>query len=298
MMTLSPELEEKYRNDPRSNGELIDLVLRKDMDADDEAFWDPMRLLQYRLPAIIDDVVELLKSKSDMARDSAATILGQSRMPVKWNGPRCVDLLLASLADETAIEPLVSALHAVGHFHEKRCIPAILRFQEHANADVRYAATVALGGFENEEAIMALIKLSADPDFDVRNWATFNLGSLIDADTPAIREALAARLTETDGEIKGEAIVGLSRRGDARSVRPMLELLDRISQNEVGSETFNVSIGTRDWTFMEDAVAEVINTVMRTSDVRWKPVLLQARLLKIGDPKKIRLALERCASLQ
>jgi HEAT repeat protein len=63
-------------------------------------------------------------------------------------------------------------------------------------------------------AITALILLSKDQDRDVRDWATFALGSQTDLDTSELREALRARITDTDPEIRGEALVGLGRRRD------------------------------------------------------------------------------------
>jgi HEAT repeat protein len=42
---------------------------------------------------------------------------------------------------------------------------------------------------------------------------------------PEIREALARRLTDADADARGEAVVGLARRGDARCVPALLEAL-------------------------------------------------------------------------
>lgn len=68
------------------------------------------------------------------------------------------------------------------------------------------------------EAIAALIELSRDLDPDVRSWATFGLGSMTGLDTPQLCRALLARTEDLDEESRGEAIVGLARRQDARVV--------------------------------------------------------------------------------
>ena len=65
----------------------------------------------------------------------------------------------------------------------------------------------------------ALIALSADADADVRDWATFALGTLAAADTPELREALAARVEDADEDTRLEAVHGLALRGDTRAAR-------------------------------------------------------------------------------
>ena len=66
-------------------------------------------------------------------------------------------------------------------------------------------------GHDDDRAVAALIALSADWDGDVRDWATFSLAVQIDRDTPEVREALAARLSDDHGDTRSEAIRGLAR---------------------------------------------------------------------------------------
>ena len=77
-----------------------------------------------------------------------------------------------------------------------------------------------------EEAVAALVRLAADPDSDVRDWATFGLGSQLDVDTYAVREALVAGLADKAGNTAGEALVGLARRHDPRTLLPLLARLE------------------------------------------------------------------------
>src|SRR5687768_18575105 len=65
----------------------------------------------------------------------------------------------------------------------------------------------------------------SDADEDVRNWATFGLGSMIDDDSPQIREALLARISDAHDETRGEALVGLALRQDPRVLEPLLRAL-------------------------------------------------------------------------
>ena len=132
-------------------------------------------------------------------------------------------------------------------------------------------------------AIAALIELSSDPDYDVRNWATFGLGSQIDTDTPAIREALWARLEEPEDEVRGEAWVGLARRGDVRVAAALLREL----------ELHEVDV-LREWYLMFAAAEAVVTDAQKTGRREWLPVLKKFRALGIGEVRKIRLAILRC----
>ncbi len=76
-----------------------------------------------------------------------------------------------------------------------------------------------------DEALNALIELSADADAKVRDWATFALGTLAEADSPALRDALAARLDDADEDTRMEAVHGLALRGDERAEAPARDLL-------------------------------------------------------------------------
>ena len=82
---------------------------------------------------------------------------------------------------------------------------------------VREAVAFALGGRPGEDTLEALIALSADAEPAVRDWATFALGTLAEQDSPALRDALAARLDDADEDTRLEAIHGLALRGDARA---------------------------------------------------------------------------------
>ena len=129
---------------------------------------------------------------------------------------------------EQAQEPgvLYSVAVALGHRQDPRAIEPLVGFKDHPDDLVRYGVVYGLLGHENALAVQTLIELALDPDADVRDWATFGLGSLLDADTPAIRAALFARLADGDSDTRGEAMVGLARRHDHRIVEPLLNELE------------------------------------------------------------------------
>ncbi len=129
----------------------------------------------------------------------------------------------------------------------------------------------------------ALIELSADSDFDVRNWATFGLGTLIDLDTPEIREALRQRLDEEDDELRGEAFVGLAKRGDTACIAPLLRELNVLEASTL-----------RDWVLIQNSARSVIDHANSDGNEAWIPVLERLGELEIGDVARIATAIECC----
>ncbi|MGH9126965.1 MAG: HEAT repeat domain-containing protein [Acidimicrobiales bacterium] len=72
---------------------------------------------------------------------------------------------------------------------------------------------------------MSSIQLSRDPGREIRDWATFGLGSILDLDSPAVRQALVDRLADEDIDTSCEALVGLAERHDERAFQITVELL-------------------------------------------------------------------------
>jgi hypothetical protein len=191
-------------------------------------YWTHIRALHFRSDRnVFDEAVGLSASPDPISRAVGADILAQlgvregvTEYPF---ADESVPILVDLLADG---EPLVTAaaLYALGHLG--RGDPVHLARQlRHASEDVRCALAYALGGRTDDASIAALIELSDDEDADTRNWSTFALGALSEADSPVIRDALAARLMDTDDEVRGEAMAGLARRLDQRAVQPVLREL-------------------------------------------------------------------------
>ena len=138
-------------------------------------------------------------------------------------------LLLAGLHDAHD-EVVRAAVSGLGHRPHAAALVELLRLSTHRDALLRWDVAVALGRYPEPAAIEALLRLASDSDDLVRNWATFGLGSMQDADTPEIRELLWKNLQDSDaevrGEVRGEALVGLAERGDARAIGYLAEHLD------------------------------------------------------------------------
>lgn len=155
-------------------------------------------------------------------RATGAHILAQLGWGDKHFFEESVEILIPLLDDP---DPFVicCAAFALGHRNAESAIPALMKNVEHPDVDVRRGVVSGLSCLENKLAIEGLIHLATDEDHEVRNWAVFGLGSLNELDTPELREALRRNLSDPDGEIRGEALVGLARRKDTSIVPNLLE---------------------------------------------------------------------------
>jgi HEAT repeat protein len=221
---LTPEeRRQKRRNDPRSTDELIALALAE---KDEDAAWDPVVVLHFRAtPEVLDKAQILCRSSLKKERELGANILGQLGVPDRAYPEECFSSLKAMLAEETDPDVLQSIGIAYGHLFDERAVVLLAPLRSHPSEDVRLAVVHGLTRHRNDLAIRSLIELSTDKDEDVRNWATFGLGSMIETDTPEIREALFARIADANDETRGEALVGLARRKDGRVFDPLVEEL-------------------------------------------------------------------------
>lgn len=284
-MSITKDYAAEYRNDARSTDELLGLALTKDADRDDDAYWKPIAALQHRLPQNLKRIQELSGSSDEKSRDTAATILGQGWVGTKSSVDRCAEILLLMLATERSTAVLASIIFALGHLHDSRAIEPLVNLIRHPDAKVRYAVDSSLCGINENQAIEAMIACSSDQDRDVRNWATFGLGAQIDTDTPAIREAFIARLDEKDDEIRGEAIVGLARRGDLRVLAPLLK--------ELNAKELD---GLADWILNDEAVEALAEHASADSPRELLLVLTKLAALGIGEKDKLQAAINRCAA--
>ncbi|MDU9049836.1 MAG: HEAT repeat domain-containing protein [Candidatus Electrothrix sp. Rat3] len=158
---------------------------------------------------------QLTESENPEDRALGADILAQLGWEKRSFHEESVQILIKLLSD-----PDHNVIHyaaiSLGHRNDVRAIPPLLELAQHEDPLIRFGVTFGLSCHDDEQAIAALIQLSRDDDDDTRNWAMFALAAQTDMDGPEIREALAAGLQDPDAEIRGEALVGLARRKDAR----------------------------------------------------------------------------------
>jgi methionyl-tRNA formyltransferase len=222
-----PELTDFWL-DPRLPDRPLDELVRRavrEWDAVDE--WAPcLAALGWRgTPDVLEALRPLASNPDRRARSVAAYVAGELGAPLRTQPEASAALLEEMAASER--DPAVLGVIAVafGHLGEPWGLDRLLGLREHPAAAVRDGVVTALAGRADPRAIDALIELSRDPDDQVRDWATFALGTLAPADTAALRDALAARLGDSDPETRIEAVHGLALRGDLRAVETALELL-------------------------------------------------------------------------
>ena len=215
---------QKRHADRRTNEELLHAALTQ---ADEGVSWRVIMELHLRGSRdVFECACKLCASPEARERCVGADILGQLGTPNHTFPEETLAVLLGMLEREQEPDVLNSIAVALGHRRDPRAIEPLVRLKKHLDERVRHGVVFGLLCQEHALAIHTLMELSTDPDTDVRDWATFGLGSQIEADTPAIREALVARLTDEDEHVRGEAMLGLARRHDRRMVEPLLADLE------------------------------------------------------------------------
>ena len=191
-------------------------TLARTRDRDDDDRWTAVAALRRRAEqGVFEHAVAWCASADARDRALGADILAQLGAPACPFAAESAPALSALLRDDDE-DVVVEALYALGHL---RAGPtsALTSFICDPSRRVRRAAAHALGSRTEAEAIDALVALTADSDSDVRDWATFAIGTLSEHDSPQIRDALAARLTDEDIGVRDEAMAGLARRRDPRA---------------------------------------------------------------------------------
>ena len=207
--------EARYAAESRSSEELAACFLREGWGTD--AGLHAIATLHYRGGLAEFEIGRHYAASADAAeRAAGADILAQLGWGQKTFLSESVSLLIGLLHDSDAWV-IRSAAIALGHRNDPRAIPPLLALLGHPEADVRRGLVSGLSGHDHPDAVAGLIRLSRDPDDGTRDWATFGLGTQTSLDTPELREALVARLADFDPEIRGEAMIGLGRRGDDRA---------------------------------------------------------------------------------
>jgi HEAT repeats len=139
---------------------------------------------------------------------------------------RLADLLIAGEGGGPAFDAAVDAA-------DETDIAAALKLATHADRDVRLAVTQSLpmlthGDDPTPGIVNTAIELSRDQENSVRDLACLALGSQWrTVDTVGLRDALTARLDDSDPDTRCEALVGLAYRRDPRALPAVRAALSR-----------------------------------------------------------------------
>ena len=218
----------------RSLDELMETAVRE---WDSDAEWPPyLAALTWRGDeATLAVALELLERRDDpRARAVGAYVLGQLGIPERTHPQESAAALERHAEGEEDPEVLATIASAFGNLGPRYGLETLLKLRRHADPRVREGAAEALAGRDEERVFDALVELTADPEPGIRDWATFALGTLSPQDTPALRDALAARLDDSDDDTRIEAVHGLALRGDARALDAVLDLLGEVGPHDDG----------------------------------------------------------------
>lgn len=216
---------------------------------DDEAPWHAVHELRHiGSREVLETASDWCRSDAPLKRARGAAVLaqlGHTADHLENSFPEESFNVVSALAEsEKHIEPLSSAIHALGHIGDPRAIPLLVRYGTHPESEIRFAVACACGSFANEPAIVAiLLELMHDSDEEVRDWATFGLGSLGTTDTPEIRDAFADLLNDSSSDVVDEALAALAQRRDQRALPLILERLRQPDVDELTLESAGAMLG-------------------------------------------------------
>jgi methionyl-tRNA formyltransferase len=217
----------------RTLDELVETAVRE---WDSDAEWPPyLAALTWRGDEeTLAAAQELLGRDDPRARAVGAYVLGQLGIPERTRPQESADALERHAEREEDPEVLATIASAFGHLGAAYGLETLLKLRRHPDPRVREGAADALAGRDDARVFDALVELTADPEPGIRDWATFALGTLSPQDTPTLRDALAARLDDSDDSTRIEAVHGLALRGDARALDATLDLLGEVGPHDDG----------------------------------------------------------------
>ncbi|WP_246090081.1 ankyrin repeat domain-containing protein [Nonomuraea deserti] len=205
-------------------------VAHRDLDEDAETWWIVADALAKRGDEETYEALSRLCVSED-AREREFGVDAIAQFGVTEDEKPYVDrtlpLLRKMVTTEGNPQVLRSVLAALGHQGDPRALPYVLDIlarPEHTRTMTDAIALADVLPPDHQEGLALLIEMTQDDDPDIRDWATAGLAGL-SADTPVIREALAARLTDTNLRAVAEATRGLATRGDERAAQGVERVL-------------------------------------------------------------------------
>lgn len=221
---------------------------------------------------------------AEMSNENGARGNPRESEPSESTEPDFVDAipaLLGGLLRDEDPEVVEAAILALGNFELEESDATLLAelssLARSPRAELRRAVASALGGVETDEGLEILIQLCDDEDAATRNWATFGLAQLTERDSEDLRSALLRRVRDPDEEVRGEALLGLALRADARVEEPLEKALqgDTVGELELQAaqalgapSLLPALLDLRDWWDAEDQALEEAIAACRSAALR------------------------------
>lgn len=150
----------------------------------------------------------------------------------------------------------LAAIDALGKTKDGRAVPVLLRAATLNEVGERVAIVRALTECSIDAptapAVAQLLRAMEDAAPAVRQWATYGIGTCLQIDTTQIREALAKRLFDEDEHARVEAIRGLARRRDLRSIEAITAALANGKCADEIVDSAQYLAGPRLWSLVRD----------------------------------------------
>ena len=205
---------------------------------DDDKPWDAVQALRgIGTQQVFDRAVKWTESAEPLVRARGLDVIAQlgktAEHPMNSFPQESYELAVEVVQRERELQPLNSAISALGHIDNPRAVPLIAGFHSHPSETIRFTVACSLGCFPNDPlSVRTLLTMMEDADSDVRDWATFGLGVLGDQDSSEIREALSRRLNDEDVDAREEALVGLAKRHDTRILAHLISELEQTTNTD------------------------------------------------------------------
>jgi len=200
-------------------------------DYDDDKPWEAVQALRrIGTREVFDKAAAWTESVKSLERARGLDVIAQlgktADHPSNSFPQESYDIVIKVVQRERELQPLNSAIAALGHIDDPRVVPPIAGFHSHPSELIRFTVACSLGCFPNDAlSVRTLLTLMEDADAHVRDWATFGLGVLGDQDSSEIRAALFRRLTDEDVDAREEALVGLAKRHDTHILPHLIKEL-------------------------------------------------------------------------
>jgi len=234
-------------------------------DYEDEAPWDAVYALRrIGTQEVFDKAAKWAESAEPLVRARGVDVLAQLgktvEHPTNSFPEESYDVVARALQQETDLQPLNSAIAALGHLDDPRAIPLIAAYRSHPDSEIRFTVACALGSYPNDAlSVGSLLFLMEDSDHKVRDWVTFGLGVLGDADSDEIRDSLDRKLSDSNVDVREEALIGLAKRHDTRSLATLIDALEQPTMTDRIIEAAYTLLGMdddrKDWSGQDYANA-------------------------------------------